>query len=369
MAVKRVESEKELVGAFRKTTAWRFITDFAELAKRVPAIDKISQLHRTDTDGKSEWFVTLDGAPFQWIQRESYLGAYWRLSFNSIGGDFDSFSGAWTLRDLDTGLHVHLAIEFELDIPVLEFGIRDEIKNRIQIFCESLMNAAVAYCAESATDERNNPRADIHTYTELCINRIPVRSMVKNASRKGLLVILETMPSFGSVVTFLGLGVRGSLIPEVGQSHYARVMFDRELPQGEFDDLCFRLRTSSHRSSNRIKVEKVGECVYPRRSVGVLVHNISAKGMLVSGPRDSLGLESFYMHGITIDPKAIYAGQYASSWRIAFANDLTEEQVAHIAECLQKSDGIDVKFYETISMAPGTVRVQHAHNLNLIKQV
>jgi ribosome-associated toxin RatA of RatAB toxin-antitoxin module len=370
MTTKKVSSIKELRGPYRKAVAWRFINDLPEQARRVPAIDKIVVLAKNESEGRSEWQATLDGAPFRWVQREAFYGTHWRLTFNAIDGDFDSFEGAWTLGELDgQGLRMQLDMEFALDIPVLEAGIGDEIKHRVAAFSDAMMNAAADYCSESLVDQRAIPRTTILAYAGITLDGNPVRCQVRNISPRGLLLAGVEWPATGPIdVELCGSRAKAVLVPETGRARCARLVLERDLGPEEFDGICFNLRTVAQRSSTRTRIEGIAELVYPRRSVTVLVHNLSDGGMCVSGPRESLSTESFEMCGMSIDPSAVVRGPRLESWRVVFRNELTQRQVETLAAELKSDAGNDdLMVCETVTHArPGTSRIRVDETFELI---
>jgi ribosome-associated toxin RatA of RatAB toxin-antitoxin module len=80
--------------------------------------------------GRSSWELHFRSGLLRWTEQESFLRDELRLEFEQVTGDFDTFSGQWTLRQDGADTALHFEADFDFGIPSLE-GILDPIAERV----------------------------------------------------------------------------------------------------------------------------------------------------------------------------------------------------------------------------------------------
>ncbi|MFB7501960.1 SRPBCC family protein [Streptomyces broussonetiae] len=83
-----------------------------------------------EPEGDSSWELHFRSGLLRWREREELDRAALTVRFEQTDGDFDSFTGRWTLRQSGTDVDVHFAADFDFGIPSLE-GILDPIAERV----------------------------------------------------------------------------------------------------------------------------------------------------------------------------------------------------------------------------------------------
>jgi ribosome-associated toxin RatA of RatAB toxin-antitoxin module len=80
--------------------------------------------------GKSSWELHFRSGLLRWTEQETFKRDELRLEFEQISGDFDSFCGAWVMRQEGDDTALHFEADFDFGIPSLE-GILDPIAERV----------------------------------------------------------------------------------------------------------------------------------------------------------------------------------------------------------------------------------------------
>jgi hypothetical protein len=93
MGFERVSTEAILKGKVRKEFAWTIISDYSRYEAIMDNVDRVNILEKSATEGKSEWFVTVEEAPLRWVERDYYDADNFELRFESIDGDFENING------------------------------------------------------------------------------------------------------------------------------------------------------------------------------------------------------------------------------------------------------------------------------------
>jgi len=101
---------------------------YAQLAPHVHA----TTVHATlpEPIGSSSWELHFRSGLLRWTEREELSREALTIVFEQTDGDFDSFTGQWTLRQESRDVAVHFAADFDFGIPSLE-GILDPIAERV----------------------------------------------------------------------------------------------------------------------------------------------------------------------------------------------------------------------------------------------
>jgi len=106
------------IPALSKEDVWNAIADFEMYPEYMPDIDSVKVLSDDGKEKTSFWAVRLDGAYFEWTERDS-LDFPNSISFDLIEGDVESLSGVWTIEEAEGGQMVSLEMSFDIGIPSL----------------------------------------------------------------------------------------------------------------------------------------------------------------------------------------------------------------------------------------------------------
>lgn len=80
--------------------------------------------------GSSSWELNFRSGLLRWTERERFHRDELRMEFEQTDGDFDSFTGSWTLTQDGPDTALRFEAEFDFGIPSLE-GILDPIAARV----------------------------------------------------------------------------------------------------------------------------------------------------------------------------------------------------------------------------------------------
>jgi len=80
--------------------------------------------------GRSSWELHFRSGLLRWEERERFLRTDLRVEFEQTSGDFDEFSGHWSLTQVGADTALHFSADFDFGIPSME-GILDPIAERV----------------------------------------------------------------------------------------------------------------------------------------------------------------------------------------------------------------------------------------------
>jgi ribosome-associated toxin RatA of RatAB toxin-antitoxin module len=101
---------------------------FPDLAPHVQSTIVHSAL--PEPTGRSSWELHFRSGLLRWTEEERYQQAEGIIAFEQLNGDFDEFSGTWTLTADGPDTRLRFSAEFDFGIPSLE-GILDPIAERV----------------------------------------------------------------------------------------------------------------------------------------------------------------------------------------------------------------------------------------------
>lgn len=83
------------------------------------AIESLRVEQRTATTAVSTWRVRFRNGILQWTEADVYDPKLQTIEFDQIEGDFDSFSGAWSVDSQEQGCIVRFTAQFDFGMPTL----------------------------------------------------------------------------------------------------------------------------------------------------------------------------------------------------------------------------------------------------------
>jgi ribosome-associated toxin RatA of RatAB toxin-antitoxin module len=85
---------------------------------------------RPHPTGASSWQLLFRSGLLQWSETERYLKDQLRIEFQQTEGDFDEFTGFWTLTQRGADVDLHFECDFDFGIESLQ-SILDPIAERV----------------------------------------------------------------------------------------------------------------------------------------------------------------------------------------------------------------------------------------------
>ncbi|MFP3991448.1 SRPBCC family protein [Streptomyces sp. E11-3] len=101
---------------------------YPELAPHVNATTVHATLPATDCS--SSWELHFRSGLLRWTEDDVFLPEQGEIRFEQTDGDFDSFTGVWSLTEQGDDVAVRFEADFDFGIPSLE-GILDPIAERV----------------------------------------------------------------------------------------------------------------------------------------------------------------------------------------------------------------------------------------------
>lgn len=112
-----VEVTRIVPGDFE--SVWRKVSDMEGYANYMESVDSVQVLRRSGNETETDWRVRLQGAPFHWVERDTFLPDEGRIVYDQISGDLKVFRGEWRLVPASGGTSVTLTCEFEFGMPMI----------------------------------------------------------------------------------------------------------------------------------------------------------------------------------------------------------------------------------------------------------
>lgn len=136
MSLQRVFAEINLEGLEYHQNLIMNLSDFSVLPTYMDDVVSVT----VPKKGCTEWEVSLEGAPFHWIERDSVDFKNRTVQFELLDGDLDKFEGAWRMQEKESGLVLSLEIEYSLGIPVIEMALGEVLKEKFQNYVTQLVS-------------------------------------------------------------------------------------------------------------------------------------------------------------------------------------------------------------------------------------
>jgi ribosome-associated toxin RatA of RatAB toxin-antitoxin module len=189
MALEKINSTAIVQGNIRKISVWNLISDFSLFPKIIKNIDRINIIEKSAAEGRSEWNITIDKAPFTWIEKDIFDKENFQIRFKSIYGDFEHLDGFWKIQDFrNKGIAVSFSIEYSLGIPVIEEALGPVFKAKMQNFVNTIADAIRNECVKHTIEERSYERMHIGKVVPVKINDTSVKVGIVNISRGGIML-------------------------------------------------------------------------------------------------------------------------------------------------------------------------------------
>lgn len=337
MAYERVSTEAVLKGKVRKEFAWTIISDYSRYEAIMENVDKVNVIEKTPTNGKSEWFVTVEEAPLRWVERDYYDVANYELRFESIDGDFENINGTWKVEDFQNeGIKIYFTIDYNLGIPVIEEVLGHILKEKMKTNIDSMIHAIKEELTRSQVDDRKYPRHNIGKYSNIKLNGKDIRAYVVNVSQKGMMFYYDGLFDAAQVAVKIGeIAFDAEPLFNDLKHKNCRLIFKEALSEPNMGKMVQTLTTTSDRAHERQLVEKHTSLIFGERVLPVFLINISPRGMLFKYDGTfEWHDDPFEIGGISLSAREIHHDTGSGTVRIQFNRTIDEADYASILETL-----------------------------------
>jgi ribosome-associated toxin RatA of RatAB toxin-antitoxin module len=245
MNLEHISSEALVEDRVRKENAWKVISDFKEFARYSKNIDKIIVSVSDETEQVSEWDVTFDGAPLNWIQKDLLDQKSRSISFHAISGDFDQFKGMLYAKvSPDDAMVIGYSLDYAVGIPIIEELFGPVFREKMQINFDFLVNALAKKIQEHKIikEERAFRRYKIGVMETMIFNGTGIKAKIENISRQGMLFTCEAEIEKPIDVHFCGLALAPKMLHyEIPEKKY-RLVFEEPIDDKRLDDIVRELQ-------------------------------------------------------------------------------------------------------------------------------
>ncbi len=95
------------------------LSDMESFPRFMENVNEVKVLRREGNTTESSWHVTLQGAPFRWVETDTFLPQEGRITYRQISGDLKKFEGEWRIVPVEGGASVTLTTDFEFGMPMI----------------------------------------------------------------------------------------------------------------------------------------------------------------------------------------------------------------------------------------------------------
>ena len=95
------------------------LSDMESFPRFMENVISVEVVRRDQGSTDSQWHVTLQGAPFRWLERDTFLPEEGRITYQQISGDLKRFEGEWRIVPAEGGASVTLTTDFEFGMPMI----------------------------------------------------------------------------------------------------------------------------------------------------------------------------------------------------------------------------------------------------------
>lgn len=148
-----------IVPATAPAEAYEVLSDFERYPELTHAVRSVTAVHGEDGTVTSEWEVYFRNGILRWTEADRLDESTLTIAFEQTDGDFDHFSGAWTVEPAGDGCTVRFSASFDLGMPsiahiidpIAELALRDNIA----IILRGLLGGDLWIAGEEAAEGRS----------------------------------------------------------------------------------------------------------------------------------------------------------------------------------------------------------------------
>ena len=257
-----IKAAQELKECCRKRDAWQQIIDFANYPEVIPQVDAIRIFEQNPHHVRSEWSITLDGAPFSWIEIAAPQQEQFVINSEAISGDFDTLRGKWKIEDSENeGIKLLYFLEYELGIPVIEENCRDILMAKMQQYITTLVEKQGSRIRKQTSEQRRFKRVPLNRFCSFSIDRRIIEANIQNVSRGGMMInlskgMLETDPYRQTELQLAAVSSLGRLVFDQYYNAH-RIIFQEPLEESDFRSLYTRWADGSDISGETVRIYEV----------------------------------------------------------------------------------------------------------------
>lgn len=117
--------------------------DVEKFPEFLPDVDSVKIIERDGPRVVSEWVgvVREFNRTIRWTEQDDWDDAARRCLFRATKGDWDRYQGEWTFAPEGDGTRVRLALDFEINVPLIGPLIRRVLAKLVKNNCDRMLAA------------------------------------------------------------------------------------------------------------------------------------------------------------------------------------------------------------------------------------
>lgn len=123
---------------------YHILSDMTVFPSMMKNVESVSIQERGEGYTLSKWVTRLQGAKFQWVERDEFFPDQYKITYRQVQGDLKTFQGYWQLEEADQLTRVTLVTEFEFGIPMLAALLNPVAKIAIRENAKAMVRAVGA---------------------------------------------------------------------------------------------------------------------------------------------------------------------------------------------------------------------------------
>jgi ribosome-associated toxin RatA of RatAB toxin-antitoxin module len=190
MNLEHILSESVISEPVRKDKAWDIISDFSKFGSCTGNIDKIIITGKTGIEQVSEWDVTFDGAPLNWIQKDTFDSDNFTVNFRALSGDFDQFAGSLKAHNSSDGcISLVYSLNYKVGIPIIEELFGPVFKEKMQLNFDAIVHGIAGEIGKHKviSEERAIRRHKIGVHEVMILDGKSIEAKIEDISRQGMM--------------------------------------------------------------------------------------------------------------------------------------------------------------------------------------
>lgn len=115
-----------------KSVAYALLSDMPSFPRYMPNVVEVVEQRLSANRSRVEWRCTIEGAPFEWTQENTYDAEHHAVHYRLLSGDFDALEGSWRVEPSRNGLALKLLLTYALDLPVIEDVLGPVLREKLE---------------------------------------------------------------------------------------------------------------------------------------------------------------------------------------------------------------------------------------------
>ena len=132
--------ETEIVIPAPLETVYAIAKDIERFPEFFPDVESVVILEHTDTGFISEWVGIVEklNRKLTWRELDEWDDAAHVCRYHAVGGDWDQYDGVWTFESRDGGTYMHMALDCDINVPLIGTLIKTLIGKLARINVEHM---------------------------------------------------------------------------------------------------------------------------------------------------------------------------------------------------------------------------------------